>query len=76
MTTRLDAAGVFRVLRDDAAIVAEAMTRDQVLELGAAVPQENAAVWTGTLEGQEALRREQQEAREQYQREWGRVPGW
>jgi hypothetical protein len=68
--------GVFRVLRTDANLLAEAMTQNQALELGAADPQENAAVWTGTPEGQEALRKERQEARERYRREWGTEPGW
>jgi hypothetical protein len=40
VTTRLAADGVFRVLRTDAAILAQAMTRDQALELGLARPDE------------------------------------
>lgn len=52
------------------------MTRNQALKLGAADPQENAAVWMETQEGQEALCRERQEARERYAREWGQQPGW
>jgi hypothetical protein len=34
-------------------LLAEAMTQNQALELGAADPQGNAAVWTGTPEGRE-----------------------
>jgi hypothetical protein len=77
LKTRLSAAGVFRVLRDDAEILADAMTRDQALELGAADPHRDApAIWRDTPEGQEALRKERQEARERFKREWGRDPGW
>jgi hypothetical protein len=76
VTTRLAAAGVFRVLRSDADYLAEAVTRDQALELGIAGPQQDAAIWTNTPEGQEKLRRERQEARERFEREWGKVPGW
>jgi hypothetical protein len=50
------------------------MTRDQALELGIADPQQDAAIWTNTPE--EHLRRERQEARERYRREWGQDPGW
>jgi hypothetical protein len=74
--TRLAAVGVFQVLRTDADSLAEAMTRNQALALGIADPQDDAAIWTNTPEGQERLRRERQEARERFQREWGRVPGW
>ena len=41
--TRVAADGVFRVLRSDAEILAEAMTRDQALELGVADPHRDAA---------------------------------
>ena len=61
MTTRLAAAGVFRVLRTDADYLAEAMTRDQALELGIADPQDD-AIWTDTEEGREYFRRERQKA--------------
>lgn len=76
LKTRLPADGVFRVLRSDAEILAAAMTRDQALELGAADPAEGAAICTQTEEGQEALRKERQKARERYVREWGQQPGW
>jgi hypothetical protein len=64
VTTRLAAVGVFQVLRADAGYLAEAMTRNQALELGIADPQKDAAIWTNTPEGQEHLRRERQEALE------------
>jgi hypothetical protein len=76
VTTRLVAAGVFQVLRSDAEILAEAMTRNQAEELGATHPYRERAMWVNTEEGQEALRQERQEARERYQRAWGKVPGW
>jgi hypothetical protein len=34
------------------------------------------AIWTQTEAGQEALRKERQEARERYRRERGTEPGW
>ncbi len=74
LTSRLAAAGVFRVLQSDAEVLAEAMTRDQALELGAADPHEGAAIWTNTPDGQEELRKERQEALERYRREWGHYP--
>ncbi len=73
---RLPADGVFRVLRSDAEILASAMTRDQALELGAADPSQDAAIWHGTPEHEEAMRKERQEARARYAREWGRYPDW
>ena len=74
LKTRLAAEGVFRVLRSDADILATAMTREQALALGAADPQQDAAIWQGTPEHQEQMRKERQEARERYRREWGRYP--
>jgi hypothetical protein len=74
LTTRLAADGVFRVLRADAELLAKAMTHDQALDLGAADPHEFAAVWTGTAEGQEQLKKERLEARERYRQMWGRYP--
>ena len=75
LPTRLAADGVFRVLRSDAEILATMMTRDQALALGAADPNQDAAVWTGTPEGQERLKPERREARERYKQIWGRYPG-
>jgi len=44
--TRLDAAGLFRVLRGDAAILAQAMTHEQARELGLVKPSErDVAMW-------------------------------
>ena len=74
LKTRLSADGVFRVLRSDAEILATAMTHDQALELGAANPQQTAATWTNTPEGQEQLRQERREALERFKRKWGRYP--
>lgn len=74
ITTRLAADGVFRVLRSDAEILPKAMTRDQALELGAADPHQNAAVWTGTPEWEEEMRKERRQARERYRQMWGRYP--
>jgi len=76
VTTRLAADGVFAVLRSDAGILATAMTREQALALGAADPHRDAAIWQGTPEHQEQMRKERQEARERYRREWGRSPDW
>jgi hypothetical protein len=50
------------------------MTRDQALELGVADPQQDAAIWTATPEGQEQLRKERKEALERYKAMWGRHP--
>ena len=75
LKTRLAADGVFRVLRSDAGIRASAMTREQALALGAADPHQDAAIWQGTPEHQEQMRKERQEARERYRREWGQEPG-
>ena len=74
LKTRLPADGVFRVLRSDAEILANAMTHDQALELGAANPQQNAALWVGTPEHQEQMRKERREALERFKREWGHYP--
>jgi hypothetical protein len=74
LKTRLPADGVFRVLRSDADILASAMTRDQALALGAADPQQDAATWRDTPEGQEQLRKERREQLEKYERVWGRYP--
>ncbi len=76
VTTRLAAAGVFRALRSDAETLAKALTRDQAHELGVANPYTETAIWTQTEEGQEALRQERQEARERYEREWGKPAPW
>jgi hypothetical protein len=74
VTTRLAADGVFRVLREDGDILAEMMTRDQALALGAADPNQGAAIWSGTPEGEEQARKERKEARERYRQMWGRYP--
>lgn len=76
VANRLPAVGVFRVLRSDADILAEAMTRDQALALGAAHPNEGGAVWAGTPEHEAQMKKERQEARERYRREWGQEPDW
>lgn len=73
---RLSAEGVFRVLRSDAEILATAMTNDQARELGVADPSQDAAIWHGTPEDAAALKKEREEARERFRREWGREPGW
>jgi hypothetical protein len=39
------------------------MTRDQALELGAADPHHDAAIWQGTPEHQDQMRKEREEAR-------------
>ena len=76
VTSRLAAAGVFSVLRSDAETLATALTRDQAQELGVTRPYHDAAIWTRTEEGQEALRQEGREARERFEREWGKPPSW
>jgi hypothetical protein len=73
LKTRLPADGVFRVLRSDAEILAEAMTRDQALELGAADPHHDAAIWQGTPEHQKQMRKEREEARERLSARMGQA---
>ena len=73
---RLPADGIFRALRSDAEILASVMTREQALKLGAVDPQPDAAIWQGTPEREEQMRKEREEARERYRREWGGNPDW
>ena len=56
------------MLRSDAEILADAMTRDQAHALGAADPQKDGAIWTGTPEGEEQLKKERREQLEEYKR--------
>ena len=80
VTTQVQADAVLRALREDAAVLVEAMTVDQARELGLANTEKDGAVWAGTKEHEELVRKERrkerQEARERYRREWGREPGW
>ena len=63
ITTRLAAAGIFRVLRSDADYLAEAMSGNQAQALGKTDPYREEAIWVNTEEGQKALRKERKEAR-------------
>lgn len=76
LKNRLPAEGVFPVLRSDAEILASVMTNDQARKLGAADPRQDAAIWHGTPEHEEQMKKERQEARDRYRREWGQEPGW
>ena len=67
---------VLGALREDAKVLVEAMTVDQARELGLANTEKDGAVWVGTKEHEEQMRKERQEARERYRREWGQEPGW
>ncbi len=68
MTTRLAAAGVFGVLRTDADVLADAMTRNQAMELGLADSQREVAIWAQTPEGQKQLEKERRETLERLRR--------
>jgi hypothetical protein len=72
LKTRLPAEGVFRVLRSDAEVLAEAMTREQAVELGAADAQEGAAIWRDAPEGREQAKKEREEALARSRAMWGR----
>jgi hypothetical protein len=69
-----------RLLEADVEFVASMLTPAQQAALRERDPEavrfDQEAIWTTTEAGQEALRRERQEARERYAREWGRQPGW
>ncbi len=69
-----------RLLEGDADFLAELVTPEQKQALLARHPEpprlNRDAVWIHTDDGQEALRREREEARERFRREWGREPGW
>jgi hypothetical protein len=66
--TRLAAVGVFQVLRSDADYLAEAMTRDQAMDLGFADSQPEVAIWAQTPEGQKQLEKERRETLERLRR--------
>ena len=65
---RADDAELSEALRLDPPAQAEALrSRDDVRH-------DREAIWAATEEGQAALRRDREEARERYRREWGRSP--
>ena len=74
LTAQVSAPGLIEALRSDADVLREAMTKEQALELGAADPQQNAATWAATPEGQEQLRNERKQALEKYREMWGNYP--
>jgi hypothetical protein len=69
-----------RLLEADADFIARMLTPQQQEALRARDPDalrhDRDAIWTATEAGQEALRKERQEARERYRREWGQAPNW
>ena len=67
-----------RLLEADAEFVVEMMTPQQREALRAAegLPAHDGVVWAGSPEHTEQLRREREEARQRYAREWGQLPNW
>ena len=67
-----------RLLEADAEFVAEMRTPTQAEELRDRddVRHDREAVWVATDEGQAALRRDREEARQRYRDEWGMEPDW
>ena len=67
-----------RLLEADAEFVAAMRTPAQAeaLRERGDVRHDREAIWAATEEGQAALRRDRQEARERYAREWGRYTDW
>lgn len=64
-------------LRADADYWRTAATPEQRKLLGGdAKPKDGAVVWVDTDEGREQSRRELQERRDRYEREWGKPPPW
>jgi hypothetical protein len=69
-----------RLLDADAQFLATMVTPQQAEVIRASDPEavrlDREAFWQQTEAGQEALRRERQEVRDAYRREWGTNPGW
>ena len=76
ITTQLAPGSIWKLLRLDAAALAEGATHEQRAALEGRDPRRDAdaAVWSQTPEGQEAERRERRLARERYTRQWGHPP--
>ena len=67
-----------RLLEADAEFVAAMRTPAQAEALRDSddVRHDREAIWAATEEGQAALRRDREEARQRYRDEWGMEPGW
>ena len=61
IATKIQAQGVFAALRADADFLKTAMTRDQATAIGAAGDAPGQAMWAGTPEQEEQVRRENRE---------------
>jgi len=73
---QLIAARLLDLFRRDAALLADAMTPAQREHLGGDDAKPKDVVWVDTDEGREQSRRDLQERRDHYQREWGQPAPW